>query len=85
MSETAAIDEFLAQTLRAVLSQSAGPWTANTQLQGGDRLDFSVGINYLFDNGHRLALEYSEPLDQDLRGPQLETDSVLTLGWQKAF
>ena len=59
--------------------------TANTSLQGGERLDGSLGINYLFKNGHRLAFEYAEPLSQDLNGPQLETDSVLTLGWQNAF
>lgn len=59
--------------------------TADTSLQGGERLDGSLGVNYLFDNGHRLAFEYAVPVSQDLNGPQLETDSVLTLGWQKAF
>lgn len=59
--------------------------TANTSFQGGERLDTSVGLNYLFRSGHRLAFEYAEPLSQDLNGPQLETDSVLTFGWQKAF
>lgn len=59
--------------------------TANTQLQAGDRLDASLGANYLFNNGHRLAIEYAVPLSQSLDGPQLEIDSVLTVGWQKAF
>ncbi|MEM7359587.1 MAG: transporter [Pseudomonadota bacterium] len=59
--------------------------TANTQLQGGNRLDASLGANYLFPNGHRLAIEYALPLSQSLDGPQLEIDSVLTIGWQKAF
>jgi hypothetical protein len=59
--------------------------TANTALQGGERLDGSLGLNYLFKSGHRLAFEYAEPLSQDLDGPQLETDSVFTIGWQKAF
>jgi len=35
--------------------------------------------------GHRLAIEYALPLHRDLNGPQLETDSVVTIGWQKAF
>lgn len=59
--------------------------TANTHLQGGERTDLSIGLNYLFNNGHRLAIEYGEAISQNLDGPQLETDSVLTVGWQKAF
>jgi hypothetical protein len=59
--------------------------TADTALQAGDRLDVSLGINYLFASGHRLAVEYAEPIRQDLAGPQLEIDSVLMVGWQKAF
>lgn len=59
--------------------------TANPALQQGERTNLSMGINYLFRNGHRLAVEYAEPVQQDLRGPQLEVNSVLTIGWQKAF
>lgn len=59
--------------------------TANIDLHAGKRLDLSVGLNYLFKSGHRLAVEYAEPVKQDLVGPQLEIDSVLTVGWQKAF
>ncbi len=59
--------------------------TANPELQAGDRIDFSLGLNYLFRSGHRLAVEYQQPLRQDLQGPQLETDSVITASWQKAF
>jgi len=59
--------------------------TANTDLQAGNRLDLSLGLNYLFNSGHRLAIEYAQPVRQDLDGPQLEVDSVLTVGWQKAF
>ena len=59
--------------------------TANTQLQGGSRTDVLIGMNYLFSNGHRLAVEYGEAISQNLNGPQLETDSVFTIGWQKAF
>jgi hypothetical protein len=34
---------------------------------------------------HRLALELGAPIYQDLNGPQMETDWMLTVGWQKAF
>ncbi len=59
--------------------------TADTQLQGGNRLDLSLGANYIFNNGHRLAIEYADDVSQDLDGPQLQTDFVLTIGWQKSF
>ena len=59
--------------------------TADPLLQGGRRLDLSLGANYIFGNGHRLALEYGQPISQNLNGPQLQSNSMLTLGWQKAF
>jgi len=59
--------------------------TANPSLYGGERLDLSIGANYIFENGHRLAIEYAEPVSQSLNGPQMQLDSILTLGWQKAF
>ncbi len=59
--------------------------TANTQLQSGTRLDAALGVNYLFESGHRLAFEYISPLDQDLSGPQLGVEASWQIGWQKAF
>lgn len=63
--------------------------TADPDNAGGDTVEFLFGINLAGQTGalkgHRLALEYGIPLARDLNGPQLETDRVLTLGWQKAF
>lgn len=63
--------------------------TANPNLRGGTRLDVGLGLNFLVNKGvlagHRLAVEFALPVYQSLDGPQLETDWVLTLGWQKAF
>lgn len=63
--------------------------TADPNAYGGQRGDLSVGLNYLFEKGalkgHRLALEYSQPVYQRLDGPQMEAESTLTLGWQYAF
>jgi hypothetical protein len=36
-------------------------------------------------HGHRFALELGRPVYQDLDGPQLENDWLLTVGWQLAF
>lgn len=63
--------------------------TADPANHGGDIVDILFGINLAGQTGalrgHRLALEYGIPVLRDLNGPQLETDSTLTLGWQKAF
>ena len=63
--------------------------TAQPDLRGGSRLDLGVGGNYIFTNGmlknHRIALEFLLPIQQNLDGPQLETDWTVTVGWQKAF
>lgn len=63
--------------------------TANPDFQGGDTIEIGAGVNLLAIggafNGHRIAAEIMVPIYQDLNGPQLETDYVVTLGWQKAF
>jgi len=56
--------------------------TADPELRGGERLDAAVGINVLVGSGHRFAIEYQIPVEQDLDGPQLETQQALTAGWQ---
>ncbi|NRB72885.1 MAG: transporter [Verrucomicrobiales bacterium] len=63
--------------------------TANPALRGGERIDIFAGINYYCQSGpfkgHRLAVEAGAPIYQDLDGPQLGMDWMITLGWQKAF
>lgn len=63
--------------------------TAFGENYGGERLDCIIGVNLLGQHGlikgHRIAIDLRLPLWQDLNGFQLETDSVLTIGWQKAF
>lgn len=59
--------------------------TIDPALRGGQRTDLHVGLNWLSQGGHRLALEYGMPVQQKLDGPQLEVDSVATVGYQYAF
>ena len=62
--------------------------TADPSRQGGSRLDLGVGLNVAGQgdlHGWRLALEYMAAVEQDLNGPQLETDSVFTVGIQKSW
>ena len=68
----------------------AGPvQTADPDRQALDRLDVAIGLNFVANKGSlrgwRLGLEYVVPLHQDLDGPQLETDSQLMIGIQKAL
>lgn len=59
--------------------------TADPLNQGATRLDAAFGINFARAGGHRVALELIAPLDQDLDGPQLETDWQLVAGYQFSF
>ncbi|WP_164116685.1 transporter [Sphingorhabdus sp. Alg239-R122] len=63
--------------------------TANPDFQGGERIDLIAGANFVATHGalagHRLGLEIGKPVYQDLNGPQMKGDWVLTLGWQKAL
>ena len=63
--------------------------TVREDLRGGTRVDIPLGLNLYVRSGpiagHRIAVEWHLPVYQNLNGPQLETDWVLTVGWQKAF
>lgn len=59
--------------------------TADPTLRAGSRLDFLLGLNGNFGNGHRLSIEAGLPIAQRLDGFQLETDYSLTAGWQFSF
>ena len=63
--------------------------TADPDNQGGDTVEILGGINLAGQSGwmkgHRIAAEFGVPLYRDLNGPQLETDYMFTIGWQKAF
>lgn len=63
--------------------------TANPDFSGGDRVDLLGGVNMVATHGplagHRLGIEFGAPVYQDLNGPQLSGDWMLSIGWQKAF
>ena len=62
--------------------------TADPDNQGISRIDLGFGLNLAGQNdlkGHRVAFEFLLPVHQDLDGPQLETDWMLTAGYQFAF
>ena len=56
----------------------------------GERpVDVPLGLKYDIPSaalaGHRLAVEMALPVAQDLSGPQLETDWILTARWHSTF
>jgi hypothetical protein len=62
--------------------------TADPQRQGGQRIDAAIGLNLAGHGplaGQRIGFELQKPIYQRLRGPQLETDWLLTAGYQYAF
>ena len=63
--------------------------TADPDLRDGSRADVLIGINYTGDKGtlkgNRFTIELGKPVYQNLDGPQLETDYLLTAGWQYIF
>lgn len=63
--------------------------TANPDNYGGERVSASLGLNTVVRDGmlkgHRFAIEATIPVYQDLNGPQMERDHMITFGWQKAF
>jgi hypothetical protein len=62
---------------------------ADPALQGGRRLDALFGLDFYVGGGRlkgsRISVEAGLPAVQDLSGPQLRTDWLLTVGYQFAF
>jgi hypothetical protein len=63
--------------------------TADPDLRGGKRLDLGLGLNWVIPgtsiDANRLAIELLVSVEQDLEGPQLETNWTAVLGWQLSF
>ena len=63
--------------------------TADNDLRGGTRADAFLGFNYLFTEGvlknNNIGIEIGMPFYQNIEGPNLETDLILTIGWQMTF
>lgn len=62
--------------------------TADPANHGFERIDLAFGLSLRGHGdwmGHRLAVEANLPVYRDLNGPQLETDWLVTLGYQLMF
>ncbi|MDC3267041.1 transporter [Gammaproteobacteria bacterium] len=67
-------------------SKIMGPvQTADPDNYGANRISIGLGINFATGSGHRVALEYVMPIQQDLKGPQLKAENQMTLGYQFTF
>tara|TARA_A100001037_G_C15110141_1_gene618534 strand:+ start:113 stop:1072 length:960 start_codon:yes stop_codon:yes gene_type:complete len=57
--------------------------SADPNRQRVKSIGIGFGVNFILPGDrHRLAIEYSLPLTQRMSGPQLKTESNITLGWQ---
>jgi hypothetical protein len=56
--------------------------TTDPRATGGSRVDVSLGLNGFVGNGHSFGIEFGAPIYQDLNGPQMETDWILSLSYQ---
>lgn len=73
---------------KLMVPPAANP-TADPNLRGGTRWDLLLGGNVFLKGsgmrGHRLFLEGGVPFYQDLDGPQLETDWMVTFAYRYGF
>ena len=58
--------------------------TADPDLRAGKRADLAIGYQFKTQQ-NSLGIEYSISIYQNLDGPQLETDNILSLNWQYAL
>lgn len=56
--------------------------TSDTDATGGKRVDLLLGISGHFAKSHMLSFEVGMPVLQDLNGPQMETDRLVSLSYQ---
>ena len=59
--------------------------TADPNMRGGEFLNLGYGLMYMLPRGGRLNFEVTNPVVQNLRGVQLETDWALAASYSKAF
>jgi len=63
--------------------------TADPDLQGGTRADALLGVSFLARDGafkgQSLAVEGGVPVYENLDGPQMSADWMVTVGWQLAL
>lgn len=63
--------------------------TARPENFGGEQLELAVGLNLIglegAQLGHRVALEYSNTLEQHANGIQMEMQDMLSVGYQYSF
>jgi hypothetical protein len=56
--------------------------TTDPRATGGSRIDAGLALNGFFGNRHSAGVELRVPLYQDLNGPQMETEWILSLTYQ---
>lgn len=75
-------DPSIDQTMMVGMMTMKTAPTADPDLQGGTRTDLLLGVSNMFAGGHMLGLEIGVPVTQDLDGPQMEMDKMVSFAYQ---
>ena len=65
--------------------QSVMSFAQDAESTGYKRISYLLGMNHVFSNGTRLAIEYMRPLYNNVNQVQLDTEYSLVLGLQHNF
>jgi len=58
---------------------------ANPENYGGDKVEFSIGVNWMVATANNISLEFSKPVYQDRNGVQPDHDYSLFFSWRTGF
>jgi len=58
---------------------------ANPDNYGGERVEFSIGVNWMVATANNISLEFSKPIYQDRNGIQADHDYSLFFSWRTGF
>ncbi len=63
--------------------------TADPDRRAGTSVNVHLGFDFHVgrgtSGGHTISVEFTQPIYQDLDGPQLETEGIARVGWQVVF
>jgi hypothetical protein len=58
---------------------------ADPENYGGEKVEFSIGINWMIATANNVSIELSKPIHQNRNGVQLEQDYSLYFSWRTGF
>ncbi|SEH07095.1 hypothetical protein [Candidatus Venteria ishoeyi] len=73
-------------TIQGIDPKIYGPGLgANPENYGGEKIELSIGINWMVATANNISLEFSKPVYQDRNGVQADHDYSLFFSWRSGF